>query len=128
MSTASNIEQEYEVIENCAVARFKGEATLWQAVELVETAMARAMTEKTRKLLVNISAITGFPSPHLADRYFIVRRWAQFAKGELVMALVIQEHMMDPERFGIVVARNAGMLAEVFHLENEALTWLKTCA
>ena len=124
MSTPANIEQEYEVFQDYSVARFKGEVTLWQAVELIEQAMSRAMVDKTHKLLVNVSALTGFPSPHLADRYFIARRWAQFAKGQIKLALVIQQHMIDPERFGVMAARNAGLESEVSDREDEALEWL----
>jgi len=124
MELPANVEQQYEAHQAYSVARFKGEVTLWQAVELVESAMTRAMGENTARLLVSAAELTGFPSPNVADRYFIARRWAQHAKGRLKLALVIRYHMIDPERFGVVVARNEGLLAEVSDREDEALAWL----
>jgi hypothetical protein len=32
--------------------------------------------------------------------------------------------MIDPERFGVMVARNAGMQVDVFSVESAALDWL----
>jgi hypothetical protein len=40
------------------------------------------------------------------------------------LSLVVRPEMIDPEKFGITVARNAGMNADVFPAEPEALAWL----
>jgi hypothetical protein len=130
MSTTPNtfepqgVHQEYHPLQNHAIARYTGEVTLWDAVKLVEEAMSRALKENTGRLLVNISALTGFPSPNLADRYFIARKLAQHAQGHLKLALVIRRQMIDPERFGVMVARNSGLITEVSDKEDDALAWL----
>jgi len=40
--------------------------------------------------------------------------------------VVVRAEMIDPEKFGILVARNAGLDANVFADEAEALSWLKS--
>jgi hypothetical protein len=42
----------------------------------------------------------------------------------VAVALVLQPYLLDPERFGVVVAWNQGMRADVFTEVQEALTWL----
>ena len=93
-------------------------------MEQVETAITYARTNKVPKLLFNGQQLTGIRSPSLPERYFISRRFATAAKGEVQLALAIQSYLIDPEKFGIQVARNAGMNADVFDNEPDALAWL----
>jgi hypothetical protein len=93
-------------------------------MELLVQAVAFARERGIPKLLVNVLALD-FPSPSLPERYFLARKLAATAQGEVQLALVVHAHMMDPERFGVQVARNAGMNVEVFAIETEALTWLQ---
>jgi hypothetical protein len=62
--------------------------------------------------------------PSLPERYFFVRQWAATGQNLVQVALVIRAELMDPEKFGGTVARNAGFNAEVFLEEAGALTWL----
>jgi hypothetical protein len=41
------------------------------------------------------------------------------------LAMVIHAEMIDPEKFGILVARNSELNADVFSQETEALAWLQ---
>jgi len=91
---------------------------------LADRAVVFAREHGIPKLLVNAKGLTGFPSPSLPERYFIIRKFVAIAQGKVQLAFVIPLEIMDPERFGIVVARNAGMNAEVFTNEPEALAWL----
>jgi len=113
-----------QVVENCAFCRPVGKTTLEAAVTLAEEAIQFAREQNLPKLLFNGAGLTGFPSPSLPERYFLSRRFATAAGGKVQMALVIQREMIDPEKFGILVARNAGMNADVFDNEPEALSWL----
>jgi hypothetical protein len=49
--------------------------------------------------------------------------WASIARG-LRLAVVARAELIDPERFGITVARNRGLSANVFTSEAEAIDWL----
>jgi len=113
-----------EVIEDCAFYRPVGKVSLDEGVELADRAVVFAREHGIPKLLVNAKGLTGFPSPSLPERYFIIRKFVAIAQGKVQLAFVIPLEIMDPERFGIVVARNAGMNAEVFTNEPEALAWL----
>ncbi len=86
--------------------------------------MVFARERRVPKLLVNATGLTGFPSPSLPDRYFSARRFAASGQGIVQLALVIRAEMIDPEKFGVTVARNAGMNADVFATEPGALHWL----
>lgn len=109
---------------DCAYYRPAGKVTLDEAVELVDRAVAFARVRHVPKLLVNAVKLTGFPSPSLPERYFAARRFAESSNSRVQLALVIRAEMIDPEKFGVIVARNAGMNADVFAAEPEALAWL----
>jgi hypothetical protein len=113
-----------EAFEDCAYYRPVGKVKLDEAVELVDQAIAYARDQRIPKLCVNAAGLTGFPSPSLPERYFLARKFAATAQGAVQMAIVIRPEMIDPERFGIIVARNAGMNADVFTNERDALAWL----
>jgi hypothetical protein len=112
-----------EAVQGCAYYRPAGHISLNAATELVVQAVAFARDQQVPKLLVNVLDLD-FPSPSLPERYFIARKLAATAQGTVQLALVVRAHMIDPERFGVLVARNAGMNADVFSVEAEALTWL----
>jgi len=118
------VTESIETIEDCTYYRPAGRVKLDEAVELIDRAIAHARDQRIPKLFVNAAGLTGFPSPSLPERYFISRKFAATAQGAVQLALVIRPEMIDPEHFGIVVARNAGMNAEVFATEREALAWL----
>jgi len=113
-----------KVIDQCAFCRPEGPATLESAVALVEQAITYARENEVPKLLFNGHQLTGIRSPSLPERYFLSRQFAAAAQGKVQMALVIHADLIDPEKFGIQVARNAGMNADVFDNEPEALGWL----
>jgi hypothetical protein len=119
-----NALEHFEVLEGYAVARPEGRVRLEQGTQLVTQAIARAREARIDKLLFNATGLTGFPSPSLAERYFFVREWARAAQGSVRVVLVVRAEMIDPEKFGMTVARNFGMKANVFPTEPEALAWL----
>lgn len=113
-----------QIIDDCAYYRPAGRVNLDEAVELLDQAIAYARKQRIPKLFVNAVELTGFPSPSLPERYFLARKFAATAQGAVQLSLVIRPEMIDPERFGILVARNAGMNADVFTNERDALAWL----
>jgi hypothetical protein len=100
-----------------------GKVTLAQATQLLTRALDYAVQEKIPRMLVNACELV-MPLPTLADRYFAVREWASVAGGCVRLALVLPAEVIDPQRFGEIVARNAGLTAHISASEPEALHWL----
>jgi hypothetical protein len=93
-------------------------------VHAVAAAIAAARDGGTRKLLVDLRATDGMVPPTLAQRDTLVTIWARAAAGEVVVAVVAPRSLLDPERFGEMIAAAAGMLAEGFEDMEAARAWL----
>jgi len=116
--------EHFEADKDCGFFRPVGKVSFEEAARLVTRAITFARQQQVPKLLVNVTGLTGFPSPTLAQRYFAVREWAAASKGFLRIAMVIRTEMIDPEKFGVIAGRNAGLRGDVFLAEPEALAWL----
>ncbi len=116
--------EHFEILDGYAVFWPTGEISLEGAVDLVTRAITLARERKIRKLLINISNLTGFESPSIARRYFFVHDWARAAGGHVRVAFVARPEMIDPRKFGVTVAANFGLVGNVFTTEEEALIWL----
>lgn len=114
-----------EVVGDCAYFRPVGNLTLDEAIELVDQAITHARDRRIPKLLFNARGLTGFRSPSLPERYFAARQFATTSRSQVQLAMIIQAEMIDPEKFGVTVARNSGMNADVFAQEAEAVAWLQ---
>lgn len=123
-SEAPRPDSEIKIRDGCAYYRPTGEVTLAQATQLCNQAIAFARDRHVPKLFINAQGLGGFASPTLPERYFIARQWAETARGKVQLSLVVHQEMIDPEKFGIMVARNVGMNADVFSEEGAALDWL----
>lgn len=95
-----------------------------EAVEQVRAALALAAASGHASLLLDLRGFEGI-SPDMAARHEYIRAWAAAAEGRLRAAVVVQPHYIDPERFGIVAARNLGLEADVFIDEEKAVQWLR---
>jgi hypothetical protein len=124
MNEPNNTTKHIEVVRNCAHCNPVGRASLGEAMDLLVQAVVHSREHRIPKLLVNVLALD-FPSPSLPERYFLARKLAATAQGEVQLALVVHARMIDPERFGVMVARNAGMNVEVFSNQALALDWLE---
>jgi len=91
----------------------------------VTSAITFARSLYIQNLLVDASNLTGFEPPDVAMRYFIVHKWARAAAGGVRVAFVAIPEMIDPRKFGAIVASNVGFIADAFATEEEALTWLE---
>ena len=101
-----------------------GECTLVEAVALVTSAIACCRNQGVARLLVDVTGIAGISIPTLVDRFLMMEEWAQEAKGRVVVALVARPEHIHPQKFGVAVARDLGMMADVFTSERDALKWL----
>ena len=60
----------------------------------------------------------------LFERYVAIGRWAALAGGSVRLAVVARAEMIDAGKFGVIVARNRSLVAEIFTSEAEAAAWL----
>jgi hypothetical protein len=118
------VSKQIEVLADHARFAPEGETTVEGIVSMVTQAIRFCRGQKIPRLLVDLSRLTGFRRPPLQERYWAVQEWAQEAAGVVVFALVAPEVMVDPQRFGVVVAANVGFRAFISSNEREALSWL----
>jgi hypothetical protein len=116
--------EHFEILKERAVFRPTGQVSIGQMTELVATAIDFARSINIRKLLVDITNLTGFEPPDLALRYFIIHEWARAAGRSVRVAIVARPEMIDHQKFGSIVAANIGFAADGFTTEEAALNWL----
>ena len=104
----------------------QGKMSLREAIGLVTQAIVYCREHEVQRLLADVSGLTGFRPPFLYERYWAAHEWAHAAGGRLVIAMVAEEHMLDPQRFGVLVARNAGLRSFASSQAEEAREWLLT--
>ncbi len=113
-----------EIKETYAHYAPKGVVTLEAGVALVTAAIQFCRLHKISRLLVDTTGLTGFPPPLIHERYWSAQEWAQAARGSLDLAMVAKEENLDPQRFGVLVAKNAGLNAHASSSLEECLGWL----
>ena len=101
-----------------------GSVSFDEAVALVRAAIAAARSNQIRDLLIDTTALTGFPSPDTFQRFLAVVGWADEASGSVCLAMVARAEMIDPQKFGITVATNRGLVSNIFTTAAEARAWL----
>ena len=120
-----NQPKHFKIFESHAVFHPIGDVSLEQAVQLVLSAITFAREQQIRKLLTDLTNLTGFESPSIATRYFFIQEWARAAQGRVYISMVAKPEMIDPEKFGVTVAENVGLRCDVFASQEEALAWLQ---
>src|SRR5262245_19033320 len=120
----------FEILEDRAVFRSTGQVSVVQAVQLVTDGIAFARSLDVRKLLIDITNLTGFESPGVVLRYFLIHEWARAAGRSVCVALVTRPEMVDskmpdPRKIGTAVAADIGFTADIFTAEEDALNWLE---
>lgn len=108
--------------------RLQGHATLVEAVDFVAECVAYARRRALGRLMVDCSGLEGVPVPTLVDRFLAVEEWARAAGGMVVVAMVVHEHLIHPERFGVKLAAELGLHCNVFADEASAVDWLESVA
>ena len=116
--------EHFQISEGYAAFRPTGEVTLPQGVALVTAAIKFSREQKISRLLIDITRVTGFQPPDLVARYDMAKDWAEAGQSAVKVVMVAPARLIDPQRFGMVVARNRGLDANIFASEDEALRWL----
>jgi hypothetical protein len=101
-----------------------GSVSFDKAVALVRAAIAVARKNQVRDHLVDTTALIGFPSPDTFERFLMAVAWSEEAGGRLRLSMVARAEMIDPQKFGVTVAYNRGLVSNVFTTEAEARAWL----
>jgi hypothetical protein len=91
---------------------------------MIENSIELAKTQRVHKLLAVATGLEGFPSPTITQRFGIMEDWATASAGQIKVALVVQAWLINPQRFGVLVARNRGLNIAVFTSEQDASAWL----
>jgi hypothetical protein len=107
-----------------AVYRPVGFVSFDEVVTLVRAAIAAARSNQVKDLLVDTTALTGFSSPDTFQRFLAVVEWAEEARWSVRLAMVARPEMIDPQKFGVTVAANRGLVSNIFTTEGEARAWL----
>ena len=93
-------------------------------MDLGAAAIALARSQRVNKLLLVTTGLTGFETPSSSDRFFLAHEWSAASAGAVKIACVARRELIDPKKFGVMVARNRGEEVDVFTTEEEALAWL----
>ena len=119
-----DISRYFSVAGDYAVFRPSGEVSLKEAVDLGSAAIAFARSQHINKLLLVTTGLTGIKSPSPSDRFFLAHDWGAASGGAVKIACVARRELIDPDKFGVMVARNRGEQVDVFTTKAEALAWL----
>ncbi len=120
----TNLRSDFDLEEGFACYHPAGNVSLSEGVELCKQAIIFARENGIGRLLIDATQLGGFPSPTVADRYWIARDFAFEAKALVTVSFALQPDLLDPERFGVTVAMNLGMKTNAFSAKSEALAWL----
>ena len=107
-----------------ATFRPRGSYSLVDAVDLVSDGIAHCRERNVSMLLVDATGFVDLPVPTLLDRFLMVEDWAQQAKGMVVVAMVAAAEYIHPQKFGVKVALDFGLICDVHASESEAFAWL----
>ena len=118
--------EQLEVVEGICRFHPRGECSLVEAVDLINSAIGYCRNRRIAKLLVNGTGLVGMPVPSLIDRFLMVEEWAQKSSGFVVVGLVVDAKYIHPEKFGVRVAADFGLMCDVYDSEPHALTWLSS--
>jgi hypothetical protein len=107
-----------------------GQISIGRAVEMVTEGIAFARSLGIKKLLVDITNLTGFEPPGVVLRYFLIHEWARAAEGSVCIALLTGPEMVDssrddPRKIGTIIAAEIKFTADIFTTEGDALCWLE---
>lgn len=102
----------------------QGIVTLEAGVELVTGAIRYCRHQNIHRLLVSTTQLVGFPPPMVHERFWFAKEWAHASRGGVTIAMVAREELLDPHRFGVLVAKNNGLNNFATSDEKEALDWL----
>jgi hypothetical protein len=118
------VDEQLSVADGVCTFRPLGQASLVESVDMITGVIARCRAQSITKLLVDLRELAGYPVPSLADRFWMVQDWAHAAQGAVIVALVALPQYIDPNKFGVKAAADAGLKGDVFTSVADATAWL----
>jgi hypothetical protein len=115
----------FDFVDGIAIFRRSGEFSIQEGVHLIRDAIARAHEQRISLLMVVITDTSGYGVPSLSMRLAMMREWADAAGGFVRVVVVCRPEFIDPHKFGVTMAANFGMKAEVFASEDDGIAWLR---
>ena len=122
------IQTDSEIHAGICVFRARGSCTLVEAVDMVSDSLKYCRSRALSRLLIDATGLEGVATPALVDRFLAVEEWARTAGGMVVAALVVEDRLIHADKFGVRVAADLGLTADVFTDETQARAWLATIA
>ena len=116
--------EHFEVAKGYACYRLSGHGSLAEAAAKVIEVIAFSREQAIDKLLIDTTNWTGHGSPDTLERYTWAQAFAEAARSMVRVAMVVRPEMVDPDNFEVTVARNRGLMGNVFDSEKDALAWL----
>jgi hypothetical protein len=116
--------EHFEVLDGYCCYRLSGHGALAEAESKVIEVIKFAREQGIRNLLIDTTKWTGHESPNTFERYYVASAFADAARSAVKMAMVVRPEMMDRDKIEVLVARNRGLLGNVFDSEKDALAWL----
>jgi hypothetical protein len=117
------VAEDLQSADGYTVYRPTGKCALGKVAAMVTESIKLCCQRRAKRLLIDLTALSGFSPPTTLQRYEIDSAWTHAAK-DIKIAFLFRPEVLDPQRFGMTVARNRGMHGDVFLAEMEALAWL----
>ena len=111
-------------MEGYCCYRLSGHGPLAQAASKVIEVIAFSREQGVRKLLIDTTNWTGHKSPDTWERFTWAEAFAEAARSTVKLVFLVRPEMMDPDKFEVTVARNRGLIGNVFDSEKDAVAWL----
>jgi hypothetical protein len=116
--------EHFEEMEGYCCYRLSGHGPLAEAAGKVIEVISFSRERGIERLLIDTTNWTGHQSPDTLERYTWAQAFAEAARSRVRVAMVVRPELMDPDNFEVTVARNRGLMGNVFDSEKDALAWL----
>lgn len=116
--------ERFEIGEGHALFRPEGNVSFQEGLDLLSQAIVYCRENRIRRLLIDITKLTGFGTLGTSERFAVGERLARAAMAAVKVAIVARPEVLDPARFAMTVARNRGLFTNAFSSESEAWKWL----
>ena len=114
----------FQIEEGYASFRPVGKVSLEEGAAACVEAIRLAGDQGITRLLINLTRLTGLGPLSTLDRFWLAKQCASAARPGFKVAVVANPDLIDQQHFGVMVARNRGLLANVCTTEEEAQAWL----
>jgi hypothetical protein len=114
----------FQMLGDIAILRVGGDVPFAAAMQSITAAIVSAQQQHISKLMIVTLELSTMKPPSIATRHFLAREWAIAAGAAMRVAIVAKAEMIDPQKLGVIVARNFGATADAFTTEQDAIAWL----